>query len=81
MTGVFALDLFQAAGYNQDTILVTSYITLQLTTGSNTSGQEQGQGIINAAPVLHDAGHIKQRTISQEGKTDTVFKLFTRSKY
>lgn len=38
--GLSALDLFQAAGYNQETILVTSSITLQLTAGSKRSGTE-----------------------------------------
>jgi hypothetical protein len=38
--GLSALDLFQAAGYNQDTILVTSSITLQLTPGSKQSEAE-----------------------------------------
>lgn len=38
--GLPAPDLFQAAGYNQDTILVTSSITPQLTAGSKRSGTE-----------------------------------------
>lgn len=59
MEGLFALDLFQTAGYNQDTILVTPYIILQLTTGSNTVDKNKEKGIINATPVLHTAGHIK----------------------
>lgn len=42
MQGLSAPDWFQAAGYNQDTILVTSSITLQLTTESKRSGTEWG---------------------------------------
>lgn len=59
MEGLFALDLFQTAGYNQNTILVTSYIILKLTTGSNTVDKNKEKGIINATSVLYTSGHIK----------------------
>ena len=46
--GLSALDLLQAAGYNQDTILVTSSITPQLTAGSKQSGTEGTGPLIEA---------------------------------
>lgn len=78
MTGLSALDLFQASGCNQDTILVTSYIDSAVSCEVNTNGQEQGEGIIKATL---GSGHNKCWTTSRRGKGIQGSKLFIRTEW
>lgn len=73
LRGPSALDLFQAAGSNQDTILVTSSITLQLTPGSNWS-ETEGDGPLHPGPSaarsrLCTARHFPSQKGRRSGST------------